>query len=118
MTDTPTDEELLQQANYNKIVIDALEACSSCCLDNKEEVDLVAHAVLQALRERAIYVEFVAWRKEYDCDMALDSFDLALAWLCGCGVLDQNAPETAGLWRDMEDIRENRNLAEQMHSDA
>ncbi|KKN46452.1 hypothetical protein LCGC14_0672920 [marine sediment metagenome] len=106
MTHTPTDEELLQQANFNKIIIDALEACSSCCLDNKEEVDKAAHSVLQSIRESASYEEFVKWREIYDCDMLLDSFDTALAWLSGRGVFDQGIPEIASDWRDREDVRD------------
>ncbi len=106
MTYTPTDDDLLKQANFNKIIIDALEACSSCCLDNKEEVDRVAHVVLQALRESASYAKFVEWREEYDMDMTLDSFDLALAWLCGRGLFDTDTAEIAGEWRDLEVARE------------
>lgn len=100
-----TDSNLLRQANFNQIIIDAVASCESCCLDDKEDRERVAHTVLEGLRSSATYEAFVEWRSDYDCDFLLNSYDAALAWLCGRGFFEEEH-EVAAQFREWEDGRE------------
>ena len=102
-----TDDDLANQARFNQVVIDALRDCASCCLDNEEELYRVAHRVIQALRDRVSYEEFRRFREQYDGDMALDDFVLAVGWICGSGAVFDSVdiPGTAADWRDREQAR-------------